>query len=233
MSVYRSYACPFLHWVLEARCKKVTLTGGLSKLSASSLFWFPFCLWVFSCYMVPCWWVHTLLPTGLFITCGWSWHQDFFSLRVSNWRCWATNEPSLNQSIVYLSTENKVYAGKKKHFKTTNSVNICLFYINSLRGCYSLLSRPVFLATLRRSLNITLVSCYWTAITELWRLHSFWNCNSLVNLWVSISSLYKHLLSATLKHSEKKKYSLDWALSISALFSSFILLPPLLPHLGN
>lgn len=113
---------------------------------------------------------------------------------------------------------------KKRYFKTTNSVNICLFYINSLRRCYSLLSRPVFLATLRRSLNITLVSCYWTAITELWRLHSFWNCNSLVNLWVSISSLYKHLLTATLKHLGKKN-SLDWILSLSALFPSFILFP--------
>lgn len=139
--MFRSYVCPFLHWVLEAHCKKITLTKGLSKLSASSLFYFPFCLCFFLLHG-PLLVGHTHLHIGLFITCGWSWHQGSFPLRVSNWRYSATKEPSLNQGIVYLSTENKVDAGKKTF--PNNSINIGLFYINSLRRHYSLLSRPGF-----------------------------------------------------------------------------------------
>lgn len=165
---------------------------------------------------------HTILPSGLFIPCGWSWHQGFFLSRVCNWRYSATKKPSLNQSIVYLSTENKVYDGTKAFQNNTNSVNICLFYINSLR-CYSLLSRLVLFGHPQEIIEhqsgfLLLNNHYRTLETVL-----FYNCCSPVDFQVSSSILHKHLLSATLKQLEKS--SLDWVLSPSVLFLIFISLP--------
>lgn len=153
--------------------------------------------------MIPCWWVTlSCLLVYLSSVAGVGTRASFL---------WQSAARDIQQQKSLLWTKHCLFKHweqsiclEKRHFKTTSSVNICLFYINSLRRCYSLLSRPVFLATLRRSLNIILVSCYWTTITELWRVCSFWNCHSIVDLWVSISSLYKHLLSATLKHLGKK-----------------------------
>lgn len=204
-----------------ARCKKVTLTIGLSKLSASSLCAFPF-VCVFSAAWSPAggshslayWFIYHLLlelAPGL-LSCD-SQQLEIFSNKR------AFSEPS----IVYLSTENKVYAGKKT------------FQNNQQCKHMSVLHK-----LLEKMLQSAQQACFFGHPQEIIEHHSgflllnnhYWTPESVLFLKLpqpcrSLSFHFYLVQTFTLSNPQAfgKKNSLDWVLSLSALFSSFISLP--------